>query len=235
MERKLSVEQIFREAFARWKSVMKYNILFSVLYLGLISIITYGVANYTGAWEKFQGLQPTKNLEVYMSRMEALMKTQEITNFSLFIPFAIGLVYPLQIGFFQIFEKKDRDEETSLNDLFAGFIGGNFVKFSLYYILWTMIYTFMQSLIVPAPFWVAITLFAPPLMFFRKEGLGNALIISFNTFKKNFALLIICVLLTAIVVYAGAFAFFVGYLFTFPFWLAMIYTLYRNIFKDETK
>ena len=53
MEQKIDTGQIFSEAFDYWKSVMRFNIAFSVLYFGLFMLLTYGLANYLGVWEKF--------------------------------------------------------------------------------------------------------------------------------------------------------------------------------------
>ena len=136
--------------------------------------------------------------------------------FSLLSVFCSGLVFPLHIGFFKIFKKIDNKEEPVLGDLFEGYQGAGFIKYAIYYILWMML-----------------TLFVPPLMYFRNEPLGTAMVTSFQAMRRNFLTLLICVIGTAFITYLGLFVFLVGYALTFPFWNAMIYTLYKNIFTEE--
>ena len=45
MERKIDTGQIFSEAFDYWKSVMRFNLAFSILYFSLFMLLTYGLAN----------------------------------------------------------------------------------------------------------------------------------------------------------------------------------------------
>jgi len=52
MERKIDTGQIFSQAFDYWKLVMRFNIAFSMLYFSLFMLLTYGLANYLGVWEK---------------------------------------------------------------------------------------------------------------------------------------------------------------------------------------
>lgn len=70
-------------------------------------------------------------------------------------------------------------------------------------------------------------------MYFRNEPLGTAMVTSFQAMRGNFLTLLICVIGTAFISYLGLVVFLVGYALTFPFWNAMIYTLYKNIFTEE--
>jgi len=233
MERKIDTGQIFSEAFDYWKSVMRFNIAFSVLYFGLFMLLTYGLANNVGVWEKFMEMQSVTDMQAYVNKLNELVRSKDVMLFSLLSVFCSGLVFPLHIGFFKIFNKIDNKEEPVLGDLFEGYQGANFIKYAVYYILWMMIYRFMSQLVFPAPLWVMLTLFVPPLMYFRNEPLGTAMVTSFQAMRRNFLTLLICVIGTAFITYLGLFVFLVGYAFTFPFWNAMIYTLYKNIFTEE--
>lgn len=237
---KIGVEKILGEAIDYWKAVMRYNLLFSVLYFFLYLVLVYGVANYTGAMQKFSSLYPITDPQIYLERMKTLMQTEEMMFFSLLVTICSGLVYPLHIGFFKIFKKIDDKEEPMFADLLEGFQGINFIKYAAYYIFWVMIYNSFKGLtgtyfflfFIPI-FWVMMTLCVPPLMYFRGVPLGISLMWSFQVMRKNFLLMFLVVMASVVISYLGLFLFLVGYALTFPFWNAMIYTLYKNIFAQE--
>lgn len=62
MERKIDTGQIFSEAFDYWKSVMRFNLAFSMVYFGLFMLLTYGLANYLGVWEKFMEIRSVTDM-----------------------------------------------------------------------------------------------------------------------------------------------------------------------------
>ena len=171
MERKIDTGQIFSEAFDYWKSVMRFNLAFSMVYFGLFMLLTYGLANYLGVWEKFMEIRSVTDMQAYVKKLNELVRSKDVILFSLLSVFCSGLAFPLHIGFFKIFKKIDNKEEPVLGDLFEGYQGANFIKYAVYYILWMMIYRFMSQLVFPAPLWVMLTLFVPPLMYFRNEPL----------------------------------------------------------------
>ena len=51
--------------------------------------------------------------------------------------------------------------------------------------------------------------------------------------KIYFVEILVCVIVAFIFRYVGIFAFWIGFLFTYPFTNAMIYTLYKNIFREK--
>ena len=185
-------------------------------------LLTYGLANYLGVWEKFMEIRSVTDVQAYVKKLNELAGSKDVILFSLLSVFCSGLAFPLHIGFFKIFKKIDNKEEPVLGDLFEGYQGANFIKYAVYYILWMMIYRFMSQLVFPAPLWVMLTLFVPPLMYFKNEPLGTAMVTSFQAMRGN-----------SFISYLGLVVFLVGYALTFPFWNAMIYTLYKNIFTEE--
>ncbi len=78
MERKIDTGQIFSEAFDYWKSVMRFNLAFSVLYFSLFMLLTYGLANYLGVWEKFMELQSVTSMEVYLKKINELAGSKDV-------------------------------------------------------------------------------------------------------------------------------------------------------------
>ena len=238
--RQISIQKIFNEAMNYWRMVMKYNLYFSLLYFSVFMVLVLGGLNYLGAMPMFLELSQITDTKQYINKINEIFKTEQMQLFPILLIISSGLIYPLHIGFFNIFKKIDDKEEIYLSDLFVGFQGSNFIKYAMYYIFWLMIYNYTKAIagsfyflaIVPL-FWVATTLFISPLMYFRKEPLGMALLWNFQILRRNFAVLMLCVLATVLISYSGFFLMFVGYALTFPFWNAMIYTLYKYLFVEE--
>ena len=97
MERKIDTGQIFSEAFDYWKSVMRFNLAFSMVYFGLFMLLTYGLANYLGVWEKFMEMQSVTDMQAYVKKLNELVRSEDMILFSLLSVFCSGLVFPLHI------------------------------------------------------------------------------------------------------------------------------------------
>jgi len=231
MNKKNSIGQVLKESFELWKSTMKYNILFSLLYFGLLMVFVNTILVYSGIFDKIISFYPMvfKNPEIFQQRMEALAATEEFSSAVLMIIICKGLIYPLHIGLLNIFRKIENREEIFISDLFDGYSGVNFFKYASYFIAWIMIYNFAIQFIVVGILWVMATLFIPFLMYFRQEPMGTALLLNFKLLKDNFILLFLCVLFALLFSYIGVLVFFVGYIFTFPFWCSVIYVLYKHL------
>lgn len=238
MNSKMNISQVVEEAFGYWKSTLKYSVVFTLIYYILYAFFINLAVNYSGVEPYFNDLQRVvlKNLEALEKKMQILVKKEEFINFFLLNMVALSILYPLNIGWFSIFSKMDKKEEISLNDLFAGYVGRSFFKYISYFFFWFMIFNYIQAFfVIPAILWVAFTLLVAPIMFFKSEPLGTALIMSFKAAFRNFPLILVGVLISLAVRYGGLLVFLVGYLFTFPFWNAMIYSIYKAIFSEEVK
>lgn len=97
MERKIDTGQIFSEAFDYWKLVMRFNLAFSMVYFGLFMLLTYGLANYLGVWEKFMEMQSVTDMQAYVKKLNELVRSEDMILFSLLSVFCSGLVFPLHI------------------------------------------------------------------------------------------------------------------------------------------
>ena len=82
MSKKNSIEQVLKESFELWKSTIKYNTLFSLLYFGLLMVFVNTILVYTGVLEKIVALYPImfKNPEIFQHRVEALAETEEFSS-----------------------------------------------------------------------------------------------------------------------------------------------------------
>lgn len=226
------MEKVISEAFGLWKSVMRYNLMFSLLYFGLLMVFVNTILVHEGILDKMMAIIPMvqKNPEVFVNRMELLFNTEEFANASLMIIICKGLIYPLHIGLIKIYRKVESKEEILVKDIFEGYSGVNFFKFTSYYIAWVMIFNFAQQLlIVPGVLWIMLTMLVPLLIYFKREPMGMALLWNFKLVKDNFGLFLVCVLVAVLFSYAGGILFLIGYLLTFPFWNSIIYVLYKHV------
>lgn len=236
---KINIEKTFGEAFETWRSVMRYNVLFSVLYLGLSMVFTFGLLKHTGLLEKMMELQEilAKNPEIYLKRMTVLAQSREFLYFSMMQIFAMGLLFPLNIGLLEIIKKKKEQKEITIKDLFVGYNGVDFIKYAGYFIFWQMFYNAINGAGILAfllkPLWVGLMLLVAPLMYFRNEMLGSAILLSFQALRKHFFVIMLGVIAAFLFSYSGAILLGFGLIFTMPFWAAMIFSLYQQIFDNE--
>ena len=119
-----------------------------------------------------------------------------------------------------------------MRDLFAGYIGFDFFKFLGFYLFWIIVFTYANAFLVLGLVWVFITLFSIPLMFFMDVKTFEGVVLTVKALRKNFGIIVTGMLIATIFSLSGILLFGVGFLFTFPFWNAMIYALYQHIYKE---
>ena len=236
---KQGLDLILKRAFSYWSQTLGLQIMFSIVYFGIFMTVFY----YFGMkYELFEGFQ-----NAFLDYQEAgpsgiddfktaIATITDTVNFQYFMFAMMGVrifLYPLNIGFFQIYKKIDLKENIEISDLFAGYNGINFFKFISFFMFWVLIYSFITQTIILPIIWVMLTIFAAPLMFFQNKRIFEILAIGWNALRTNFIEIFVSVLVAFIFCYAGFAVFFVGALFTFPFWNAMIYSLYTSLFEGK--
>lgn len=97
-----------------------------------------------------------------------------------------------------------------------------------------MVYRLTIPTLFLAVLWVMITVFVAPLMFFSNKRIFEAISLNIQALRKYFLEILVCVIVAVFFRYIGFTLFFVGGLFTFPFWNAMIYSLYKTIFSEKS-
>ncbi len=172
--------------------------------------------------------------EVYLAEISKLNVTDGFQKFSLWITGTIIFLYPLNIGFYQIYRKMDLGEKPELADLLVGYNGLNFFKYIGYFIFWYLIFVYTFQTIILAAIWICVTVLVAPVMFFMNKRIFEAIALNFKALKMYFIEILVCVMVAIFFKYIGFALFFVGALFTFPFWNAMIYSLYKTIFPEES-
>lgn len=236
---KPGIDLILKQAFFYWNKTLVYQMIFSVIYLALFSTVflyfsgRYGIMDQLlGAMSDYMKIGPA-GLETYKNDVSAIMISKGFQNFYLGLVGTLIFLYPLNLGFFQIFRKIDLKENVELRDLFAGYNGLNFFRYASYFIFWYFLYTFIaQTLILPVV-WVMITLFVAPLMFFQNKTIFEGIALNWKALKMYFIEILVCTMVAVLFKYVGFAIFLVGGLLTFPFWNAMIYSLYKTIFTEK--
>ncbi|KQT22191.1 hypothetical protein ASG31_02305 [Chryseobacterium sp. Leaf404] len=238
---KAGIDLILKQAFSYWSKTFGLQLMFSIIYFGIYLSVFYYlgvkyevIESFQTAFSEYQQ-EGQSGLEDFQTEIATIADTEGFQYF-IFGMMAVRIfLYPLNIGFYQIYKKMDLNEEVGLNDLFAGYIGINFFKFLSFYIFWIFLYTIIGRTLILPVFWVMITIFAAPLMFFENKRIMEIIAIGWKALKTNFLEILICIFVALIFSYAGFLLFFIGFLFTFPFWNAMIYALYKNVLEQNIK
>lgn len=231
---KQGIDKILKTAFWYWSKTMIYQLLFSLVVFSFMILTYYFVAERYGILEKIVGIieKNTGDFAGLNKDMAALQATPEYYNLSLALIFASVFMFPLNLGFFQIYRKIDLGEKYGIEDLFAGYNGINFFKFASYYLFWFFVYLFGIKTIILAVVWIFITLFVAPLMFFMDKRIFEGIDLTIKALRLYFLEITVCVLVAFAFKYIGFFTI-IGALFTWPFWNAVIYALYQKIFSEK--
>lgn len=236
---KPGLDFILKQAFFYWNRTLLYQLMFSIIYFAIFLTVFFYISNRFGVFDQlsnamYEYLQVgPKGLQVLDKELK-MIKATENYQYTIYGMLAVSaFLYPLNIGFFQIFRKIDLKEETQLSDLFVGYNGLNFFRYVSYFIFWFFFYTFIAQTIILPVVWVLITLFVAPLMFFQNKTIFEGIALNWKVLKIYFLEIFVCVIGAVLFKYVGFALFLVGGLLTLPFWNAMIYSLYKTIFKEE--
>jgi hypothetical protein len=233
---KPGIDFILKQAFFYWNKTLVFQLIFSIVYFVVFFTAMFLFGSKYGIWEQSQEMGEALKLgtKAYLEKAAEVSATENYQMFMIAIFGTTAFLYPLNIGFFQIFRKIDLNEKIELGDLFVGYNGLNFFKYLGYFIFWLMIYRLTVPTIFLAVLWVVVTLFVAPLMFFTDKRIFEAISLNFKAVKLYFVEILVCVIVAVIFKYIGFALFFIGGLFTFPFWNAMIYSLYKTIFSEKS-
>ena len=232
---KVGIQQILKTAFSYWNRTLFYQLSFSLLYFSLFFMGYFYLFKYIGLWDEMSqhsDLLKT-DFNAFNKKMEEVSKLPQTQSFLLGIFFLFAFLNPLNVGFYKIYRKLDLKEEIGLNDLFAGYLGFDFFKFFGFYLFWMIVFSYANSLPLLGIVWLILTLFSVPLMFFMNVNTIEGIKLTVKGLKQDFTTIIISVLIATLFSISGLLLFGFGFLFTFPFWHAMIYTLYQNFFKEN--
>ncbi|WP_291881592.1 hypothetical protein [Chryseobacterium sp.] len=233
---KPGIDFILKQAFFYWNKTLVFQLMFSIIYFAVFFTSLFFFASKYGIWDQQQELMDAFKIstEAYIKKAAELGATENSLYFRYAFLGTLVFLYPLNIGLFQIFKKIDLKEKLELSDLFVGYNGLNFFKYISYALFWFMVYAIVFGTFILPTVWVCITLFVAPLMFFDNKRSFEAISLNFKVLKSYFVEIFVCIIVAFLFKYIGFAVFFIGGLFTFPFWNAMIYSLYKTVFTDKS-
>lgn len=226
-------DAVLKNAFLYWSRTLKYQVLYSLIYFSFLFLMSRKLLSHYGLDEEFSRLMDIllKDPATFRNAMKLLSEKPELKSFTLAAIVAKSLLYPLNIGFFKIFRKMDLGEKPVLEDLFAGYLGRNFFIFFGFYLFWGIIAMYANSLVFPGILWVLATIFCAPLMFFGEKSIPDAIRLSFKGLRLKPLLVILGCAVAVFFSYSGFFLLLAGFM-TYPFWNAMVYAMYRDIYQE---
>lgn len=230
----VNVGNICLEAFNYWWRTIFYQMFFGIVFFTIFMGVIYTAAVKLGLWEQYLSSASQNILSdwpSYLSEMTAIVNSESYSTFYWIFIATLVFLYPLNLGFFKIYRKLDLNEKPSLNDLFAGYQGINFFIYTGFYLFWLSVYMMLFATLIVPLIWIMVTLFSAPLSFFMNKGIFESIRISAKALRVFFVEILICCLIAFLFKYLGILTFF-GAVFTFSFWNAMIYSLYKNIFVE---
>jgi hypothetical protein len=232
---KPGLDFILKQAFFYWNKTLIFQLMFSIMYFGIFMTVFFLCDAKYGIMNEFNEVSSymQQGMKVYVEELNKVVASDNYQNFSLWMMGTSIFLYPLNLGFFQIYRKLDLGEKPELGDLFVGYNGLNFFKYISYYFFWYFVFKLTTPTIILAVIWVCMTIFVAPMMFFMNKTIFESISLNLKALKMYFLEIFVCVIVAVIFRYVGFMVFFVGALFTFPFWNAMIYSLYKTIFSEK--
>lgn len=227
------ISDILKKAFFYWNKTLLYQLVFSLLYFTLFFVGYYYLLNYFGMWSefvKYRSLVQT-DMAAFNKKMEEIARLPQARYFGLSFFVLIAIINPLNVGLYKIYRKIDLKEEIVFNDLFAGYQGFDFFKFFGFYLVWIIIFSYSNALLLGIV-WIILTLFSVPLLFFQNVKLFESISKTFKVLRRNFGVIFIGIFTAFFFSLTGLLLCGIGFLLTFPFLNSMIYTLYKEYFKE---
>lgn len=229
----INAEQVLKKAFFYWKSTFVFQLVVTVLYFSITLIAGVQLAHYYFG-SQLEGFSPDvlQKPDVFVAKMNAIMASENGQYFQIVFPLIKAAMFPLGVGLFRVYSVLDEQKTPTFSHLLEGYMGSNFFKFWGYSIFWTVVFQIGMSLFfLPGILWIMATLFVGPLLFFTPMRMMEAFNISAKVVMANWVVVFPCALVAFLFSYAGLMVFFIGFLFTYPFWNAVIYTLFKKYFN----
>lgn len=230
----IGVDVIVKRAFHYWNKTLVFQLVFSLIYLSILIGVYYYFSSHYGILQQYLDAYSIagEGFEAYQKEIQKIVENPNYLKFYYLILGTLVFLFPLNIGFYQIYRKMDLKESIVLNDLFVGYSGLNFFKFTSFYLFWIIVFSYLGPTIILGFAWILITLFSGPLMFFNNKRIFETLDLNFKALRNFFGLIFVSILVAILFKFITILTIFLLPL-TFPFSNAMIYTLYQHIFKEN--
>ncbi|UFH30421.1 hypothetical protein LNP04_10555 [Chryseobacterium sp. C-71] len=237
---KPGLDFILKQAFYYWNRTLVYQMIFSIVYFAVFLLVYFYVADRFGIYDRLSGLlveylqAGPKGIGNLNKGLQAISSSENYAYTALGLFLVSAFLYPLNLGFFQIYKKIDLNEQVEISDLFVGYNGLNFFRYTSYFVFYFFVAEMLKVTIVLPFVWIMLTMLISPLMFFQNKTIFEGISSGWKALKTFFVEIFVCTIVAVLFRYVGFVIFLVGALFTFPFWNAMIYSLYKTIFTEES-
>lgn len=232
----IGADEILKKAFKYWSKTLVYQLIYSLLYLSIFLFVSMYFATEYGLLDQYVSAiaKANEDMEAYQNEIKLIAENPNFISFYYIILGTLVFLYPLNIGFYQIYRKMDLGEKTELKDLFAGYRGSKFFIFTSFYLFWLIIFSYTAPTIFLGLMWILVTLFTGPLMFFMNKRIFETLTLNYHAVRKYPMVIFVGLLVAFVFKTIGAFLL-LPLLFVLPFSNAMIYTLYSHIFHENNE
>lgn len=232
--KKSNIEEIIRRSVNYWALTLNVQILFSILYFSMIFLLTFYFFKYYGLMPEFLRLVNLGETDIPAMQKGILewSKTSNFVNFMIVFVIIKAVMFPLNIGLFHVYRKIDQKIPFNISDLFEGYRGFNFFKFLGFAIFWGFINLYANTFKPLVFVWVFVTIFSAPLMYFMNLTIFESIRYTIKAIKLDFFTILVCCVLACIFSYFGIVFFLAGILITYPFWNAVIYSMYQKYFNE---
>ncbi len=230
---KISIEEVFKKAFFYWKSTLFFQFVVTVFYFGISLYAGVQLSLYYFG-DKMNQFTPELlvNTKGFFNKVNQLMQSENGSYFQIAISLIKAAMFPLSIGLFKVYSLIDENKTPSFSDVLDGYSGTNFFKFWGFAIFWNVVFQLgISFLLAPGVLWVLMTLFVGPLLYFTPMRMMEAINLSAKVAIANWSIILPCAMLAFLFGYSGIFVFLIGFFFTYPFWNAIIYTLFKKYFN----
>lgn len=213
-----SAGAIIAHAFEIYKGIFMYGIA-AVLLTSLISFLVQPISGFNSG----------DLMEEMKDNGDTFSSLWQVPGFTLYAGLS-GLISllltPIYVGLIYIANKYNLQEKISFGDLFIGF-KQNFVNIIIYALISSVIIAISVAMcVIPVFFVFPLLLLGYPILLFENATFSEALSKSFSIAKDNYGTFLGAALLGFLISIAGAALCGIGIIFTFSFYLIVMYSAY---------
>lgn len=213
-----SAGAIIAHAFEIYKGIFMYGIA-AVLLTSLISFLVQPISGFNSG----------DLMEEMKDNGDTFPSLWQVPGFTLYAGLS-GLISllltPIYVGLIYIANKYNLQEKISFGDLFIGF-KQNFVNIIIYALISSIIIAISVAMcLIPVFFVFPLLLLGYPILLFENATFSEALSKSFSIAKDNYGTFLGAAFLGFLISIAGAALCGIGIIFTFSFYLIVMYSAY---------
>lgn len=230
---KITLDEVINQSFKYWKATLSFQFVVTVLYFGIIFISLFQLVQYYFG-DKLYIFTPEllQDPIKFNLKIRELLATENGSYLQIVLSLLKASLFPLFIGLFRVYTLIDEGKKPNLSEVLDGYKGSNFFKLWGYAIFWNVIFSFGNVILFHSRCFMGVSYcFCRSVIIFTPMRMLEAINISAKVAWANWKIVLPCAIIAFLFSYSGFILFFVGFLFTYPFWNAIIYTLFKRFFS----